>query len=350
MQPLVLVSKSININGKYPDRNNPRQDYIEIAQRLQGQPFGYNLSDGLWYQQVRRIEKSIKLDVAEALHAARQFTNYDCILSLSEKVGIPLEALRRLSNHNIPHVVIAHKLSSGHKKRLFPIWNPNKSFSHIICVSRQQVNYAINYLDVPKQAIDFVYDKVDHEFFHPMNIDIEDYILAVGQEQRDYQTLLKAIEGTGIRLVIVASSLWSTYKIQVSKKQNVTILSHIPYQDLKELYAKARLVVIPLFNVDYAAGVNSILEALAMGKPVITNNTPGICDYIIHDKTGQLVPPEHITELKHSILSLWGQPKEQKRLSINARQVVVEKMNLDIYVDKVANIMQRVYQNYIESK
>ena len=52
--------------------------------------------------------------------------------------------------------------------------------------------------------------------------------------------------------------------------------SHIPFTELRALYDAARLVVVPLRPVDYAAGVNGLLEAMAMAKPVILTQTSGI--------------------------------------------------------------------------
>jgi glycosyltransferase involved in cell wall biosynthesis len=341
MKPFVLVGNRIEAFEQQSNDCVPRQDYVEIARRLGGDLLGYNLSDALWYHGIRRIEKRLKLDLVEAFAAATQFSNYDIILSTSEKLAIPLEALRCLTKHPISHVVIAHKLSSKNKRLLFQVWNP-KTFSHIICVSRKQVDYAVNQLRIPESSVDFVYDKVDHKFFQPLKVDTDNYILAVGQEQRDYNTLLQAISGTGIKLVIVASSLWSTSRIEMDKLDQATVLSHIPYQELRMLYAKAKLVVAPLFEVDYAAGVNSVLEAMAVGKPLLVSDTEGIADYITHNETGIYVSPGNSEELRDTILSLWERPEELKRLGANARQVVEERMNLDIYVERIAEIMNKV--------
>jgi len=344
-KPLVLVSDQIEShhqNGK-PQSTDfaPRRDYIEIARSLEAELAGYDLSDAAWYSWTRRIQKSLKLDLIESLSAATRSSKYNVILSASEKGAIPLAASLYLMRRHIPHIVIGHKLSSLSKRHLFNVLPLHRTFSHIICVCQYQRDYAVNHLGVSESQVDFIYDKVDHHFFRPLAVEDEGYILAVGQEQRDYKTLLQAISGTGLKLVVVASSPWSTDQNDVGQTEKVTTLRNISYQKLRDLYARARLVVIPLFDVDYAAGVNSVLEAMAMGKPVITSRTKGITDYVRDNETGRYVSPGDVMELRETISSLWEKPAELNRLGQNARCAVEEEMNLNTYIDQVVKIVQK---------
>jgi glycosyltransferase involved in cell wall biosynthesis len=348
--PLVLVSN--NINGHKQNRPAwledaaPRQDYIEIAQSLGGELCGNDLFDTRWYHWTRRLEKRLKLDFVEALYAVAQTSRHNFVLSTSEKIAVPLAALFSVTKREIPHIVIGHKLSSGLKTHLLQAWALHKRFSQMICVCQAQADYAVNRLGMPQTKVNFIYDKVDHHFFRPQAPDANDYILAVGQEQRDYPTLLRAVAGTGLKVVVVASSPWSTSQIKLEYIEKVTVLSHIPYQKLRNLYAGARLVVVPLLKVDYAAGVNTLLEAMAMAKPVVVSHTKGIADYVSQGETGQYVPPEDPQALRDTILSLWERPEELKRLGANARQVVEERMNLDIYIDNVVRIVHKALENH----
>lgn len=343
--PLILVCNQIK-NQKYELEQlhdfAPRQDYLEIAHTLGAKLVGYNLFDTTWYSWARQLEKQIKLDLVEAIYAVNQLPQHNIIFSSSEKMAIPLAALLSITKRKIPHIVMAHKLSSGLKSYLPYIWNFQKKFDYIISDCRFQVDYAIKQLGVPESKVAFIYHNVDRHFYRPLKLDTEDYILAVGQEQRDYETLLQAIDGTGVKLVVVASSPWSTSRIEMSKVGETTVLSHIPYRELRTLYAKARLVVTPLIDVDYAAGNSSVLEAMAMAKPIIVTRTKGITDYVIPNETGVYVSPENPAELRDAILSLWDNHRKRDRLGANGRQAIEEKMNLDIYVSKIADIMTKL--------
>lgn len=342
--PLVLVSnpikESVNNDGE-AERNMPRQDYLEIARLLKGNVVGTKTGGGRGQRFLHRFEKLARLNIEEAYWASRHVNNHTTILSTSEKIAIPLAALLAAKRYHIPHVVIAHRLSSRFKQSLFRLWPLHRSFSQVVCISRAQANYAVKEMGLPETAVTFIHDKVDHKFFFPMPKATNDYILAVGQERRDYRTLLKAVTGTELKLIIVASSLWSNYCGLNNSKlpENVTIMRHIPYLHLRELYANARLVVTPLFDVPYAAGVNATLESMAMGKPHIVTRTAGICDYVVDNETGVYTPPENPQVLRQQILSLWHNNADICRLGTNARQAIDDGMNLDTYSQHIAQLV-----------
>jgi glycosyltransferase involved in cell wall biosynthesis len=198
-------------------------------------------------------------------------------------------------------------------------------------------------MGIPAERVDFVYDKVDQKFFRPELFDGEDYVLSVGQEQRDYQSLTAALAGTGIKLVIVASSPWSLYPVRIGKvaEENVTVVRNITFRELRNLYVHARIVVVPLRANNYAAGVNALLEGMAMAKPVISSFTAGTREYITNGETGRFCPPRDPEALKDRILSLWDDAKARKRLGDNGRRNVEEKMNIDLYVEQVVEIIGR---------
>jgi glycosyltransferase involved in cell wall biosynthesis len=343
--PLVLVSNRTKPLDHYrqelSENAAPRIDYIEIAQRLGGEFHGHNLFKAGWYNKVLQLEKRLKLDLLEALFAAANFSKYNAILSTSEKAAIPLSMIISLTRKKKPHVLIGHHFSSENKKRFFRLWDPVKTVSHIIVVCRSQATFVVEKLNYPASQVDFIYDKVDDRFYSPESGPPGDYILAVGQEQRDYDTLLRAISGSNLRLVIVASSPWSTFSVKVPDPKDVTILSHIPFIQLRDLYARARLVVTPLFDVDYAAGANAVLEAMSMGKPLLLSRTAGICDYVVDGVTGRYFSPGEPEELREQIRELWDCPAEQKRLGMNARQAVEESMNMDTYVSRVVQVIEK---------
>ena len=344
--PLILVSSQVKNFEQYAnDLANdlaPRVDYMEICQRLGGEVSGYGLFGTYWYALGRKFEKMVKLDLFESLSIIRNLSKHNVVFSASEKTALPLSMYLSVAKQHLPHVVVSHHLSSINKDRLFRVWQLYKTFDQIICVSKAQADYAVQKLQIPESSVHFIYDKVDHQFFRPMEDEPEDYVLAVGQEQRDYKTLQKALAGTGLKLIVVASSQWSSYRLSLNGESDTKIVKNIPYTLLRFLYARARLVVVPLNCVDYAAGANAILEAMAMAKPLIVSHTTGIQDYISDGETGIFVKPEDPALLRETILSLWDDPKTQQRLGANARQAVEENMNLPIYVDRVVEIMERV--------
>ena len=73
--------------------------------------------------------------------------------------------------------------------------------------------------------------------------------------------------------------------------------------------------VLPSFLEGYPTVV---LEAKAAGKAIIASNIPGIPEIIENGKTGLLVSPSEIGEIKEAILTLYKDPRLTRELSHNA--------------------------------
>lgn len=342
--PLILVSNAVKPSDRYhwevDNDLSPRVDYLEIAERIGGDTLGYDNHDRSWYKPIRDLENRIKIDLIEAIRTAKKFSDFSLYLSASEKSAIPLSFLMSALREDAPHILIGHHLSSLPKTHLYRYWKFRKHISHIICVSQLQADFAVNYMEFSESKVDFIFDKVDHQFYRPENNHDGQYILAIGQEQRDYGTLVDALDGTGIKLIIVASSPWSKFNLEIAKKPNVNLASNIPYTELRELYNGARIIVVPLFENKYGAGLNTMLESMAMAKPLIVSKTLGNENYIQHGETGLYVTPDQCDELRDQILKLWDDAERRKRLGLNARQVVLEKMNINVYVEKIVEIVE----------
>ena len=94
--------------------------------------------------------------------------------------------------------------------------------------------------------------------------------------------MIKAVTGLSVDLSIAASSLWSgdSAKFPANIPANVTVGSR-DYRQLRDLYAKASLAVVPLKDSPYQHGITAIQEAMAMGLPVIVTRTKGQSDVVI---------------------------------------------------------------------
>jgi glycosyltransferase involved in cell wall biosynthesis len=81
---------------------------------------------------------------------------------------------------------------------------------------------------------------------------------------------------------------------------------------------------------------------MSMAKPVIVSRTRGIEDYVVDGETGVYVEPGNAEDLRDRICKVSDSAVLRKRLGTNARQTVEEKINLDIYADRVAEIILNV--------
>ena len=109
--------------------------------------------------------------------------------------------------------------------------------------------------------------------------------------------------------------------------------------ELRQLYADSCFMVMPLENVNFQAGVTAILECLAMGKAVICSRVPGQTDVVVEGENGRYVPPGDPSTLGTEIRRLLSRPEEAARMGANGRKLVECQMNLDLYVQKLADFL-----------
>jgi glycosyltransferase involved in cell wall biosynthesis len=192
-------------------------------------------------------------------------------------------------------------------------------------------------------------------------------ICAVGLEFRDYKTLVAAVTDLDVDLRIAAASAWSHHAAFAGSPAlptNITVGGYT-YLPLRELYAAARVVVVPLRDVDNQAGVTVILEAMAMGKAVIVTATRGQTD-VVRDRrnggrgrvkrawwpgfvdepgvassvgglaTGLYVAPGDPAELRRAIHDLLSHPDLADELGRNGRRVVETCFTLDGFTARFA--------------
>ena len=334
--PLVLTSTR---PAPSAEADSPRVDFEEIAcalgARLSHPPAR---SGGLF----ARIEDKTASDLRQAWAARR--ASASLYLSLSEKVGLPLALMG--VRRRAPHLLLAHNLTSERKRALQKRTGYLHRFDRILVLCRTQEDYLRNEAGVPPEKIRFVYDKVDHRFFAPSDESVQNdgYVLSVGRERRDYETLMAAVESLNVPTTILASSPWSRAETgQQVIPANVSLRRGLTFAALRDLYQRAALVVVPLQpGTDYAAGVNGVLEAMAMRKSLIVSDTPGIRDYVTPNETARIVPPGDPDALAQAISELLGDRAHAAALAQNARLVVENGRNLDGYVAAVAAVVREV--------
>jgi glycosyltransferase involved in cell wall biosynthesis len=124
-----------------------------------------------------------------------------------------------------------------------------------------------------------------------------EYFLSVGKTCRDYPTLLKACAQVDAQFRIIAPKEVAK---EVPISPNVEFIEAssdppdkaLPYPELRNWYANAIAVLIPLTgDPDDTSGYTSLLEAIAMYKPVIMTKS-GCLDVDVEAlEVGKCIPP-----------------------------------------------------------
>lgn len=97
-------------------------------------------------------------------------------------------------------------------------------------------------------------------------------VLAAGKMKRDMRTLIDAARGASwtAALYCARSNLEGAGEIPGNVSVQANESGHIlSYRDLYDRAAAARVIAVPLEAVDGLAGLTSVLDALALGKPLV---------------------------------------------------------------------------------
>jgi glycosyltransferase involved in cell wall biosynthesis len=111
-------------------------------------------------------------------------------------------------------------------------------------------------------------------------------VFAGGNSLRDYGPLVAAAAEIDAPVTLATKLLEG-----VPLAANVTA-GPVPYERFFELLRSARAVVVPLAGRDdRTAGQQTYLNAMALGKPTIVTDSPGVREYVEDGRTGIVVPP-----------------------------------------------------------
>ena len=259
----------------------------------------------------------------------RRSSEYDVVVSWSERVSLSLMTLQYFAPGK-PHIAFLYWFSRPSVR--VPMRAFGSSLQAIVTWSSAQRDYAIRHLGIPSEKIYLIKHYVDQLFFRPREVE-EDMICSAGAEMRDYPTLLEALRETNLRCHVASDHVRvdrfgvarriSTNRYRSMADEKVTI-GRVAHTELRDLYARSRFVVVPLQRSDTDNGVNVILEAMAMGKPVIVSRTQGQVDVIEEGVTGIFVPVGDAAALRKAMLELWNDPERAREMG-RAGRAYVEK-------------------------
>jgi glycosyltransferase involved in cell wall biosynthesis len=100
------------------------------------------------------------------------------------------------------------------------------------------------------------------------------------------------------------------------------------------------VVLVPLEPHVYSSGQVVILEAMALGKPLITARVLGTEDYVEDNVDGMLVPPGDAAALRQAIHTVLTVDGLAERLGRAALDKVIRVHTLDRYVRSLVELAE----------
>lgn len=108
--------------------------------------------------------------------------------------------------------------------------------------------------------------------------------------------------------------------------------------DVRPFLAKCNVFVLPTY---YREGIpRSILEAMSVGRAIITTALAGCCDTVQHGTNGYLVEPRSVDDLTHAMSKLAGNLPLAGLMGLKSRQMAQTKFDVhlvnEILIERMA--------------
>lgn len=179
-----------------------------------------------------------------------------------------------------------------------------------------------------------------------------DYLLYFGRlsEEKGIQVLLEALEELpeSIKLKIVGAGNYKENLLQLIRQKQldgrVEFLGFRKGQGLHDLIRNARLLILP--SISYENCPLGLLEAFALGKPVLASDIGGIPELIKKEKEkyyrGELFQAGQSKDLAEKIIELWDKEDQLLLMGKNARNYVEQYHSADYYYEKLMEIYEKI--------
>ncbi|HET7543362.1 MAG TPA: glycosyltransferase family 4 protein [Polyangiaceae bacterium] len=339
MRPLILAAGRFDdtLKTRIAEGREPRLDVFELAKALDATVMDFGDVDRSSAPAVKLLARSAGASAALALLGFQQRTQFDAMFTTGEDIGLPLAALLKTSRAGCSHTMIAHTLYPAKKRVFFSVGRVASRLDRILVYSTTEERLTIDELHVPAEHVERIYYHADELFFRPDDTPIEsDLVCAAGQLLRDYDCLIDAVRDLPIRVQIAAGSPWIESKLEpgAALPPNVS-WGKLNRFDLRNLYARSVLAVVPIKQNKYQTGIATILEMMAMGKCVIATKTEGQTDTIVDGVTGVYVPPGDSAALRRAIEELLANPERAREIGRAARKFMEQEAGLNVFVERV---------------
>lgn len=220
--------------------------------------------------------------------------------------------------------------------------------SAVITCCRANLEYLNRIAPTQQSKFSLIYHGVNLKEFQPAQPTGTGYvnecplILSVGRlvEKKGFEDLLQALllvknKGQQFRCHIYGSGpLYQTLNEWITEHglvADVVLQGDRLQTDLVPVFQSATLFLLTPFQTtdgDRDGIPNVLLEAMAVGLPVITTEVAGIPELVEHNQTGLLYQPHDVEGIASGIMELMSNDEKRKRLGETARRKVAEQFDI----------------------
>ncbi len=287
-------------------------------------------------------------DFASVLASLRQINAADVVFSTVDTVGIPLVLLKRAGLVRRPLVYVSiglpERLVQLRGERMRNLYrNVLRKAAAVVAYSENEARWLRDWLGTGGPPVIFVPFGVDLGVFRPAEAEPDTDVLSVGVDpRRDFELLLaiaKRHPELSFRIVAGADRASSLGELPA----NVALETDIPVEQVRSRLAGARCVALPVRDNSYSGATTTLLQAMAMGKPVVVSRTAAIAEgYELEDGVNcRLVEPGDGQAFERALLETLTGADAAASLGIRARHTVERSFSWERFTGALWEVLSR---------
>lgn len=288
-----------------------------------------------------------------------QIKNSDVIILVNESVmffSLPYLYFLKRRNNNLKIALFTMGLfanfSKNKYKKFFQEFIINKFCLNVVdkflFLGKEEYEYAVNNYPSKVSKFQYVSFGIDTQFWKnttSYNIKDRKYILFIGNDhQRDYEFVVKLSEELDNREFIFLTSRINKNQIF---KENVKLINGMWWNnkvsdfEIKELYSKAILTILPIKNSLQPSGQSVALQSMSMGTPVLITRTDGFWDYekFEHQSNIIFLDENNIALWRETIDKLLEKPDLLSEISKNSQKLINQNFNISKFTEDIELIL-----------
>ena len=197
---------------------------------------------------------------------------------------------------------------------------------------------------IKSEKIEALHNFIDIDDYN-VKIEDEGYALYYGRiiKEKGVLNLIKAFKNIKNHVLYIAGDGPDIEKVKEYIKENrleerIKLLGFLNSDEVKEYVRKARFIVVP--SVWYENCPYSVLETLAMGKPIIGSNLGGVPELVKDNENGLIYKYNDIKELEDKMQELFDNKEKAIKFGKMAQENAIKDFSKEEYYNKIMSVYE----------
>ena len=308
---------------------------------LQLEKYGFKV---IWHDQIhiyKRVQDTLK--ATWKILTCRQ--HYDVLYATHTRGIEPIILLHAIGLYRKKIVVWHHqpivKAKNWMREALARLFY--RGMDHMIFFSEKLIQDSLLSKKADPSRMSMVHWGADLAFYDslPQPLQRKGFI-STGKEMRDFRTLIDAFNNTGLPLTLYAQKQQEGLFANIKREENIDLHFGerlMPYE-LSLLVAQSCCVCICCQPSNYTVGLTTVVEAMALGIPILCTRNPQMPMDLEAEGCGIYLEPYDTASWERAIRYIADHPEEAKEMGRKGRLLAEKYYNVEQCGKEVAQLLK----------